>query len=335
MLLPQLIAFGLALAPSLASAALFPKDTLVKSIDEKGFRKVMKQNQTSVVAFVAPWCGYCQRMAPEYSKAAVGLHPLVPLYAVDCDADKNKALCAEQGVKGFPTVKLYPRGNQLPAVSFDSNERTANAFFYWASQKVPYTVRRLAQVEDVEDWAAQKTSKPRAVLLSKEKKIPLLWRVLSNKYRDEMAFGHHVDKKGKTAAALGVKGGGDESKSKVILYAPGSTKAALYEGVLKMDPLSEFFGAVIDGTADLKVPKEPEEVPVTDTPVPNAEQIVLNTPPSQSEKEADAVPAAPSPEPAKAVETEAHHADDDAVPPPEPLEKVVDESAPRHAKEEL
>lgn len=60
-----------------------------------------------MVAFVAPWCGHCQKMAPEYSKAALGLHPLVPLYAVDCDAAKNKRLCADQGVKGFPTVKVF------------------------------------------------------------------------------------------------------------------------------------------------------------------------------------------------------------------------------------
>jgi protein disulfide-isomerase A6 len=35
-------------------------------------------------------------MAPEYIKAAKGLDPLIPLYAVDCDADKNKQLCAQQ-----------------------------------------------------------------------------------------------------------------------------------------------------------------------------------------------------------------------------------------------
>lgn len=45
-------------------------------------------------------------MAPEYSKAALGLHPLLPFYAVDCDDDKNKRLCSEQGVQGFPTIKV-------------------------------------------------------------------------------------------------------------------------------------------------------------------------------------------------------------------------------------
>jgi protein disulfide-isomerase A6 len=56
---------------------------------------------------------HCQRMAPEYSKAALGLHPLLPFYAVDCDEEKNKRLCAEQGVKGFPTVKVNKRPSAL------------------------------------------------------------------------------------------------------------------------------------------------------------------------------------------------------------------------------
>ena len=66
-------------------------------------------------------------MAPEWSRAAQSLHPLIPLYAVDCNEEHNKPLCAKevctprqsfsefiystpltssQGVKGFPTVKV-------------------------------------------------------------------------------------------------------------------------------------------------------------------------------------------------------------------------------------
>lgn len=40
-------------------------------------------------------------MVPEYNKAALGLHPLIPLYAVDCD--ENRSLCAEQ-VRSFVPV---------------------------------------------------------------------------------------------------------------------------------------------------------------------------------------------------------------------------------------
>jgi protein disulfide-isomerase A6 len=42
-------------------------------------------------------------MVPEYSKAALGLHPLIPLYAVDCD--ENRSLCAEQVRLSAPVVR--------------------------------------------------------------------------------------------------------------------------------------------------------------------------------------------------------------------------------------
>jgi protein disulfide-isomerase A6 len=42
-------------------------------------------------------------MVPEYSKAALGLHPLIPLYAVDCD--ENRSLCAEQARLFAPVVR--------------------------------------------------------------------------------------------------------------------------------------------------------------------------------------------------------------------------------------
>ncbi|KAG8921314.1 hypothetical protein FRC02_000319 [Tulasnella sp. 418] len=106
MLLTNSALLALSLIPSLAYAGLFPKNGPVKMLDEAGFRKVMKQEETSMVAFVAPWCGHCQRLTPEYSKAAKSLDPIIPLYAVDCDANENKRLCSEQGVKGFPTIKV-------------------------------------------------------------------------------------------------------------------------------------------------------------------------------------------------------------------------------------
>lgn len=43
-MLPQLLLWTLTLAPAFTNAALWPKDTLVKPIDAKGFKKVMKNN---------------------------------------------------------------------------------------------------------------------------------------------------------------------------------------------------------------------------------------------------------------------------------------------------
>ena len=39
---------------------------------------------------------HCRNLAPEYEKTAKSFNGLVPLYAIDCDADANKQLCGQQ-----------------------------------------------------------------------------------------------------------------------------------------------------------------------------------------------------------------------------------------------
>ena len=127
-------------------------------------------------------------MAPEYLNAATRLHPLVPLYAVDCDEESNKPLCSEQvpltgsnnisllirffrGSKVsllsrfdarkqprkfclliYLTFQLFPQGKQLPSIEYNG-ERTANALVYWISPRVPQTSQKLKSVEDISNWA--------------------------------------------------------------------------------------------------------------------------------------------------------------------------------------
>ena len=112
-------------------------------------------------------------MAPEYGKAAGSLSPLVPFYAVDCDAESNRQLCASQvstpplrvvdvrhestltrvqEVQGFPTLKVFPRGGQLPGQKYESGERTSNNLIKWASRSVPNKIKVLSNPGDIPDW---------------------------------------------------------------------------------------------------------------------------------------------------------------------------------------
>jgi protein disulfide-isomerase A6 len=250
MLLAQLLA-GLTFGASVASAALFTSDSKVKMIDPKGFKKVMKQNRTSLVAFVAPWCGHCQKMVPEFSKAAASLHPLLPLYAVDCDAQQNKRICSEQGVQGFPTVKLFPRGGEVPPITYEG-PRSAGSFVNWASQQIPHKIKKLEKVDDITKWASKNTDKPRALLLTKDVKIPLVWKALGNRWRDHFEFATHVDKQGSTFTGLGFDAA-DKGNANVVVYPAESKDPARYEGANKYEPLSMFMKSIVDGTADLKV----------------------------------------------------------------------------------
>lgn len=35
---------------------------------------------------------------------------------------------------------------------YDSGERTASGFFYWASRRIPNTVTKFYKVEDIQPW---------------------------------------------------------------------------------------------------------------------------------------------------------------------------------------
>ncbi|GJF00285.1 disulfide isomerase-like protein [Phanerochaete sordida] len=255
MLLPRILALTLALAPAFVQAGMFPEDSTVKMLDAKGFRKAMKQNVTQVVAFVAPWCGHCQRLVPEYSKAALGLYPLVPTYAVDCDNAKNKRLCAEQGVKGFPTIKLFPRGGRVKPLEYTHGERGASAIYYWVTRNIPHGVKKLYNFDEITPWLEENKDKGRAFLLNNGKHIPILWQVLGNKYKDNFKFSVHRDRQGRSSEKMGF----EKSKwgsSKVMFYPAGSMDYVVYEGLQKFDSLSKFFDSVIDGTADLRTANE-------------------------------------------------------------------------------
>jgi hypothetical protein len=75
----------------------------------------------------------------------------------------------------------------------------------------------------------QTVEKPRALLLTKDKKIPLLWKVLGNKYKGQIELGTHRDHEGKTSEAMGYEAGG-KKQGKVLIYPVGSTNPVRYEG---------------------------------------------------------------------------------------------------------
>jgi len=140
---------------------------------------------------------------------------------------------------------------------YESGERTASALYYFATRRVPGAFKKLYKTEEIIPWVEETIDKKRTLLLSKDKKVPLLWKVLANKYQGQLEFATHRDRKGKSSVALGFEAGDLVKKeSKVLVYSPGSTKPFRYEGINKLDSLSKFFDSVIDGSADLAVANE-------------------------------------------------------------------------------
>jgi len=203
----------------------------------------------------------------------------------------NKPLCGAQEVKGFPTIKFFPRGSRKQPVPYN-DERKAGAIFNYASNNVPDVIKRLSNSESITAWAEKKPEKPRALLLSKDKKVPLLWKALGNRYSHKMEFASAEDKKGNTLKALGLTVGEEKKGSKVVIYAPDSAEPVLYDGVNKYVPLAQFFRSVMDGSADLTPAKEEEAA----TPVSDGKQEPESTVITSPDAEPPAEPQHPKDE---------------------------------------
>jgi len=124
------------------SAAIYASNSEVVQLTDDNFsQNVLQTDEIWVVEFYAPWCGHCQKFAPEYLKAAKALKVSVvpravigrpsfirPSRCVLCqgvakvaaiDADKYPSFAGRYGVPGFPTIKIFVDKNKPQDFSGD------------------------------------------------------------------------------------------------------------------------------------------------------------------------------------------------------------------------
>lgn len=143
-------------------------------------------------------CGHCKNLGPEFTAAAQSLSPLIPFYSVDCDEDKNRALCAQYGVQGFPTIKAFPRAGKGSARDYNG-ERKRGALVEYAKTLVPDRVKKLRVDGPVEPmlkkYLKEKKELPHALLVHpSQPSIPFLWKVLGHRLSDKVSWAKPVRK---------------------------------------------------------------------------------------------------------------------------------------------
>ncbi|KAM3176443.1 hypothetical protein ACTXT7_006522 [Hymenolepis weldensis] len=69
---------------------------------------VLQSDDDWLVAFIAPWCGHCQNLKPEWRRAAEQLRGKVKVGTVDATVHTN--LSQRYQIRGFPTIKYFRSG---------------------------------------------------------------------------------------------------------------------------------------------------------------------------------------------------------------------------------
>ena len=77
----------------------------------KSWEAIVKDaNKDVLVKYYAPWCGHCKSLAPVWDELAKDTAEIDDLVIAKFDATANEV--AGLDIRGFPTLKFYPKDNK-------------------------------------------------------------------------------------------------------------------------------------------------------------------------------------------------------------------------------
>jgi len=105
----------------------------VVTLTPANFDQVVDGSANVLVEFYAPWCGHCKSLAPIYELVATSYKKNKDIIIAKVDADAEKTLGSRFDVKGFPTLKWFPKGSTKP-VDYDGS-REEEGFYSFIKDK--------------------------------------------------------------------------------------------------------------------------------------------------------------------------------------------------------
>lgn len=87
---------------------------VIELTSENFYRELVKKKSRVmwIVDYFAPWCGPCQRLTPEWIIVAKSLSDLSFINVASVNCEIEASLCAFQGVRSYPNIRLYPTGSE-------------------------------------------------------------------------------------------------------------------------------------------------------------------------------------------------------------------------------
>ena len=252
-----------------------------------------------LVEFYAPWCGHCQKLAPEWLDAAKRLKSSARLGAVDCSED-DKELCGKYGVRGFPTIQVfgedkkspskYESGRDADAIEAFVNAEASKGSGEMASSKL---VPEVTYVGMHDFLYSLKPKLPKVLIFAGPKGVPSWLKMLASSFKVESEEDDRTYKQGKVVATkkkkkisptimFGAAASGEapgaaqiasrfkvEDDARPAIYVCFGTHYTSYDGEFKKEELKDFLeeyvGMAVPKAEDLpegewdKLPSFPEQ----------------------------------------------------------------------------
>ncbi|CAO1637527.1 unnamed protein product [Parajaminaea phylloscopi] len=237
------------LTSGVVQAAMFAKNSPVVQLSSTNFKsEVLNIEKPTIVAFTAPWCGHCQRLVPEFDRAAKSLDGIVKFANIDCDAESNKPTCGRYGIQGFPTIKLFPpTAKRLPRDY--RGERTAKALVEYAVDALPRSVQKI-NAEDLQSFVTRDSKRPKVLLFSSKATSSPLYKSLALDFRKSMTFaiarGDQAPVRNAARVNLGVNIQSDADLPVLVVFPPQESETfekgqfETYAGKLKYALLKDW-----------------------------------------------------------------------------------------------
>lgn len=133
-------------------------------VDEKSFDSWLKSHPYTFVDFYAPWCIWCQRLEPVWEAFAEHIEAQqIPVSIVKVDCMANQALCMENRIQAFPSLRLFKDGVAQPPDYREDRTVDALTNFVNARLAMDEHVKRLspeAKDKHLEEMEANRDDHP-------------------------------------------------------------------------------------------------------------------------------------------------------------------------------
>lgn len=204
--------------------AIASPDSAVVKLTADKFASFVQDNPLVLAEFFAPWCGHCKALGPNFAQAADELEPKnIKLAQIDCT--DNQELCQEQGIKGYPTLKVF-RGSESTPTDYEGPRSSDGIVKYMLKQSLP-AVSVIDTVADFDTFLEEATG---AVVVETGFADNATFFEYAESHRDEYTFVQT------TNVELVKQYGAD----KILVFVEGSDEPAIFSDELTLENLDSF-----------------------------------------------------------------------------------------------